>query len=91
MELFQFDGDPCKWLDFIQDFRTHVHKKNNFTDFIQMELLLSVFDQKVKHSIISMGRNGIFYSLLQNFGNPNISEIKTSFRSSPNLIIQVYG
>ena len=34
MELFRFDGDPCKWSDFIQNFKNRVHDKCSFTDDI---------------------------------------------------------
>ena len=34
MELFRFDGDPCKWSDFIQNFKNGVHDKCSFTDDI---------------------------------------------------------
>ena len=34
MELFRFDGDPCKWSDFIQNFKNRVHDKCSFADDI---------------------------------------------------------
>ena len=40
MELFRFDGDPCKWPDFIENFKNRVHDKRSFTDDIRMERLL---------------------------------------------------
>ena len=40
MELFRFDGDPCKWPDFIENFKNRVHDKRSFTDDIRMEMLL---------------------------------------------------
>ena len=50
MELFRFDGDPCKWPDFIQNFKNRVHGKCSFTDDIRMERLLSVLDGEAKDS-----------------------------------------
>ena len=50
MELFRFDGDPCKWPDFIQNFKNRGHDRHSFTDDIGMERLLSVLDGEVKHS-----------------------------------------
>ena len=44
-ELFRFDGDPCKWPDFIQNFKNRVHKCS-FTDNIRMEWLLRELDGK---------------------------------------------
>ena len=75
IELFRIDGDPCKWPDFIQNFKTRVHDKCSFTDSIRMERLLSVLDGEVKCTVTSVGRSGIFYAaalktLKQNFGNP---------------------
>ena len=75
IELFRFDGDPCKWPDFIQNFRNRVHDKRSFTDDIRMEILLSVLDGEAKRTVISIGRSGLFYAtamktLKSNFGNP---------------------
>ena len=77
MELFRFDGDPCKWSDFIQNFKNRVHDKRSFTDDICMERLLNVSDGEAKRIVISIGRNGLFYTtamktLKSNFGNPMI-------------------
>ena len=74
MELFRFDGDPCKWPDFIQNFKNRVHDKRSFTDDIRIERLLSELDRKAKRTVISIGRNGLFYAtamktLKSNFGN----------------------
>ena len=62
MELFRFDRDPCKWPDFIQNFKNRVHDKRSFTDYIQIEKLLSVLDGEAKQIVISIGRNGLFYA-----------------------------
>ena len=62
MELFRFDRDPCKWPDFIQSFKSRVHDKRSFTDYIQIEKLLSVLDGEAKQIVISIGRNGLFYA-----------------------------
>ena len=75
MELFRFDGDPCKWLEFIQNFKNRVHDKRSFTDDIRMEKLLIVLDGDAKRTVISIGRNGLFYAtatktLKSNLGNP---------------------
>ena len=55
MELFRFDGDPCKWPDFIQNFKNREHDKRSFTDDIRMERLLSVLDGEAKQTVISIG------------------------------------
>ena len=77
MELFRFDGDPCKWPDFIQNFKNRVHDKRSFTDDIRMERLLSVLDGEAKRTVTSIGRSGLFYAtamktLKSNFGNPMV-------------------
>ena len=77
MELFRFDGDPCKWPDFIQNFKNRVHDKRSFTDDIRMEMLLSILDGEAKWPVISIGRNSLFYAttmktLKSNFGNPMV-------------------
>ena len=76
-ELFRFDGNPCKWPDFIQNFKNRVHDKRSFTGDIRMERLLSVLDGEAKRRVISIGRNGLFYAtaiktLKNNFGNPMV-------------------
>ena len=55
MELFRFDGNPCKWPDFVQNFKNRVHDKRSFTDDIRMERLLSVLDGEAKQTVISIG------------------------------------
>ena len=90
MELFRFEGDPCKWPGYIQNFKNRVHDKRGFTDDIRMERLLSVLDGEVKQTVMSIGRNGLFYAtamktLKRNFGNPMVVSFfktKISFRSS---------
>ena len=77
MELFRFDGDPCKWPDFIQNFKNRVHDKRSFTDDIRMERLLSVLDGEAKRTVTTIGRSGLFYAtamktLKSNFGNPMV-------------------
>ena len=77
MELFRFDGDPCKCPDFIQNFKNRVHDKRSFTDDIRMERLLSVLDGEAKRTVTSIGRSGLFYAtamktLKSNFGNPMV-------------------
>ena len=54
-----------------------MHDKRNFTDDIRMERLLSVLDGEAKRTVISIGRNDIFYAtamktLKSNFGNPMV-------------------
>ena len=60
MKLFRFDGNPCNWPDFIQNFKNRVHDKRSFTDDIRMERLLSVLDGEPKRTVISIGKNGLF-------------------------------
>ena len=77
MELFRFDGDPCKWSDFIQNIKNRVHGKRSFTDDIRMKRLLRVLDGEAKRKVISIGRNGLFYATAMktsnsNFGNPMV-------------------
>ena len=73
--LVRFDGDPTKWPEFIQSFKTRVHMKHSFTDFIRMERLISVLDGEPKKFINALGTNGMFYasalkSFKEHFGNP---------------------
>ena len=58
-----------------KNFKNRVHDKRSFTDDIPMERLLSVLDGEAKRTVISIGRNGLFYvtatkTLKSNFGNP---------------------
>ena len=64
MKLFRFEGNLCKWPDFIQNFKACVHDKGSFTDNICMEQLLSMLSGEVKRTVFSVERNGISMSWL---------------------------
>ena len=64
MKLVQFEGNLCKWPDFIQNFKACVHDKGSFTDNICMEQLLSMLSGEVKRTVFSVERNGISMSWL---------------------------
>ena len=73
MERVTFDEDPYKW----QDLQMRFTDDNSFTDEIRMERLLSVLDWGAKLTVISIGRNSLFYAAAKkaingNFGNPMI-------------------
>ena len=55
IELVRFDGNPCKWPDFIQNFKSRVHDKRSFNDSIPMERLISVLDDGAKRVLKSVG------------------------------------
>ncbi|XP_057308267.1 uncharacterized protein LOC130646140 [Hydractinia symbiolongicarpus] len=84
IELKQFDGDPAKWPDFIQNLKSRVHEKTSFNDKIRMERLSSVLDEEAKKAINSVGTRRIFYAttlktLKRNFGNAIVvSHLKLS-------------
>ena len=74
MKRFRFDGDPYKWPDFIQNFKNRGYDKRSFTDDIRIERFLSELVGEGKQTVISIGRNGLFYAtamktLKSNFGN----------------------
>ena len=74
MKLFWFEGNLCKWPDFIQNFKVCVHDKGSFTDNICMEQLLSMLSGEVKRTVFSVERNGIstaFNASKEKFGTPN--------------------
>lgn len=64
MKLVRFEGNLCKWPDFIQNFKACVHDKGSFTDNICMEQLLSMLSGEVKRTVFSVERNGISMSWL---------------------------
>ena len=75
IELTKFDGDPSKWPEFINNFKSRVHLKYTFTDEIRMERLLSTLEGDAKSAVESIGVNGLFYAialktLKRDFGNP---------------------
>ena len=86
IELTRFDRDPCKWPDFIQNFKNHVHEKQSFTDDIRMERL-SVLDADAKRAVAAAGHSGLFYAsalklLKQDFRNPMVVSYKKVSKSS---------
>ena len=77
IELVRFDGNPCKWPDFIQNFKSRVHDKRSFNDSIRMERLISVLNGEAKWVVTSVGQSGIFYAsahktLKRNFSKPAV-------------------
>ena len=87
MKYFRFDGDPYKWPDFIQNFKNRGYDKRSFTDDIRIERLLSKLVGEAKQTVISIGRNRLFYAtamktLKSNFFDGSIIfKSKISFRS----------
>ena len=77
IDLIKFNGDPTKWPEFIQSFKTRVHMKRSFSDSTRMERLISVLEGEAKQCVSSVGTDGIFYagalkSLKTQFGNPYV-------------------
>ena len=62
IDVLRFDGDPCKWAEFIDSFKTRVHVKVLFNDSMRMERLHSVLDGIAKKAVSSIGTNSIFYA-----------------------------
>ena len=75
IDLTKFDGNPSKWPEFIDNFKTRVHNKAKFIDLVRMERLISVLEGDAKKAICSIGTQSIFYAtalktLKRDFGNP---------------------
>ena len=75
IDILRFDGDPSKWPEFIDNFKTRVHMKVTFNDSMRMERLHSVLDGDAKKAVNSIGTNSIFYAaalttLKREFGHP---------------------
>ena len=61
MDLITLDGNPTKWPEFIENFKTKVHNKVPFTNSMTMERLLSLLKGEAKKTLEGIGTNGIFY------------------------------
>ena len=72
MKLVRFEGNLCKWPDFIQNFKACVHDKGSFTDNICMEQLLSMLSGEVKRTVFSIEKNGISMPRLLILRNRNL-------------------
>ena len=77
IELYKLNGDPSKWLEFIQNFSRHVHFKTNFSDNQIMERLLNVLEGEAKRMVSSIGQSGTFHPtvlkcLKRDYGNPTV-------------------
>ena len=75
IDVLRFDGDPSKWPEFIDNFKTRVHMKVTFNDNMRMERLHSILDGDAKKAFFSIGTNSIFYAaalktLKREFGHP---------------------
>ena len=62
IELTPFDGNHCKWPDFIQNLKIWIHKKQSFTNDIRMERLISMLHGDVKYALAAVGHSGLFYA-----------------------------
>ena len=60
IDILRFDGDPSKWAEFINNFKTRVHVKVTFNGSMRMERLHSVLDGDAKKAVSSIGTNSIF-------------------------------
>ena len=91
MQLFRFDGDSCKWPDFIQNFKNQVHDICSFTDDIQMERLLSILDGEAKQTVISIGRNSLFLKSvldLSQITNQNCAGLRAFHQQLKSVTVQ---
>ena len=75
IDVLRFDGEPSKWPEFIDNFKTRVHMKVTFNDSMRMERLHSVLDGDAKKAVSSIGTNSTFYAaalktLKREFGRP---------------------
>ena len=83
IDLTKFDGNPSKWLELIDNFKTCVHNEATFTDSVRIERLISVLEGDAKKVICSVGIQSIFYAtalktLKRDFGNPvAVAHLKT--------------
>ena len=57
-----FDGDPTKWLELIDNFKTRVHMKVRFNDSMRMGRLHSVLAGDPEKVVSLIGTNSIFYT-----------------------------
>ena len=77
IDVLRFDGNPRKWPEFIENFKTRVHMKVTFNDSVQMERLHSVLDDDAKKAVSSIGTKSITYAatlktLQRDLGHPII-------------------
>ena len=91
IELHRLSGNPCKWPEFIENFRTRVPLKLTFDDNLRMERLCSVLYSEAKRVIETIGNTGCFYvtalkTLRRDFGNPLlISRAKLKLFDQPQI------
>ena len=71
-DLTKFDGNPNKWPEFTDNFKTRVYSKATFIDSVRIERLISVLEGDAKKAICSIGTQSIFYATalktLEGFG-----------------------
>ena len=77
IDVLRFDGNPRKWPEFIDNFKTRVHMKVTFNDSVQMERLHNVLDDDTKKAVSSIGTDSITYAaalktLKRDLGHPII-------------------
>ena len=97
IDILRFDGDPSKWPEFIDNFKTRVHMKVTFNDSMRMERLHSVLDGDAKKALSSIGTNSIFYAaalktLKREFGHPIVVanlKLNALFSINPRYIVVI--
>ena len=62
IDVLRFDGDPSKWPEFIDNFKTKFQMQVIFNDSMQMERLYSALDGVAKKAVSSIDTNNIFYA-----------------------------
>ena len=62
IELIKFDGNPLKYVEFIETFKIHVHEKHYLSDDMRMAQLKMHLTGEAEKAISGLGCGGVMYA-----------------------------
>ena len=77
LKLTAFNGNPLRYVEFIEQFKIHIHNKRHLTDNMRMVQLKMHVAGDAAHTISGLGSQGIMYAtalktLKDHFGQPSV-------------------
>ena len=77
IKLVPFNGSPLQYVEFVEQFRIHIHDKPHLKDDTRMVQLRMHVTGDAERTISGLGSQGIMYAtalktLKENFGQPSV-------------------
>ena len=77
IKLMTYDGEPLRYVEFIERFKLHIHDKPHLSDDVRMAQLKMHVTGKADRTISGIGSQGIMYAtalktIKEQFGQPSV-------------------